>query len=103
MARETKVDRLVRTISENVLEHLHELKTIIANPNTKEFKVERFIQSFLRSCLGFSASNNYAIRPQEVKGRHRPDLVVLKNDKPVPSRVFESVRRCTLGNSVERL
>ncbi len=83
MARETKTDRLVRTISENVTEHVHELKTIIANPNVKELDVERFIQSFIRSCLGFSAGSGYVIRPQETKGRHRPDLIVQKNDKPI--------------------
>ncbi|MBC7661543.1 MAG: type I restriction enzyme HsdR N-terminal domain-containing protein [Chitinophagaceae bacterium] len=83
MSRETKTDRLVRTISENVLEHIHELKTLVANPGVKELDVERFIQSFMRACLGFSASNGYAIRPQEIKGRHRPDLIVQKNDKPV--------------------
>jgi hypothetical protein len=83
MSRETKADRLVRTISENVSEHIHELKTIVSNPNVKELDVERFIQSFMRSCLGFSATNGYVIRPQETKGRHRPDLIIHKNDKPV--------------------
>lgn len=83
MSKETKEDRLVRTIFENVTEHLYELKNIIGNPNNKETDVERFMQSLLRSCLGFSASSGYSIRSQETKGKHRPDLIVFKNDNPI--------------------
>jgi len=83
MSRETKTDRLVRTIMDNVTEHTHELINLVNNPNTREADVEVFIQSFLKSCLGFSATNGYSIRAQETKGRHRPDLIVLKGDQPV--------------------
>jgi hypothetical protein len=82
MARQTKQERLVNSMFENVSEHLHELRSLASNPATKEFDVERWCQSFLRSCLGYSATNGYAIRAQEMKGRMRPDLVLLKGDKP---------------------
>jgi len=83
MSRETKTDRLVRSIIDNVTEHTHELINLVNNPGTREAEVEVFIQSFLKSCLGFSATNGYSIRAQETKGRHRPDLIVLKDDQPV--------------------
>ncbi len=83
MIRETKRERVVRTMTDPVLDHLHELKAIEADPNAKELDVERWCQSMLRGCLGFSATNGYAIHSQEAKGRHRPDLVILKGDRPV--------------------
>lgn len=83
MARETKEDRTVRQIQDQVAEHLHQLKLLEANPNTKETEVETWCQSFLRSCLGFTAMNGYTIRSQETKGKSRPDLIVLKGEKPV--------------------
>ncbi len=83
MARETKQDHVVRGITDQVTEHLHELKLLEANPNCKEMDVERWAQSFLKNCLGYAASSGYSIRAQETKGKMRPDLVVLKNDNPV--------------------
>ena len=83
MARETKQDRVVRTILDQVTEHLHELKGFESNPNVKETDVERWGQSFLKSCLGYASSSGYSIRAQETKGKMRPDLIVMKNDKPV--------------------
>lgn len=83
MAKETKQDRVVRTILDQVTEHLHELKSLEANANTKELDVERWGQSFLRNCLGYTASAGYSIRAQEAKGKMRPDLLVLKGDKPI--------------------
>jgi hypothetical protein len=83
MARETKQDRTVRGITDQMTEHLHELKGLEANPNAKELDVERWCQSFLKNCLGYTASSGYTIRAQESKGKMRPDLVILKNDKPV--------------------
>jgi hypothetical protein len=83
MAKETKQDRVVRTILDQVTEHLHELKSLEANPSTKELDVERWAQSFLRNCLGYTSSSGYSIRAQEAKGKMRPDLVVLHNEKPI--------------------
>jgi|GEM_PF-939065 len=83
MAKETKLDRLVRLMFDNMSEHVHEIKALEANPGCKELDVERWCQSVLRSCLGFSATNGYSIRAQEQKGKHRPDLVVYKGEKPI--------------------
>lgn len=82
MARETKQDRIVRQMLDQVTEHLHELKALESNPSVKELDVERWAQNFLRNCLGYMSSSGYQIRAQEAKGKMRPDLVVLKNDKP---------------------
>jgi len=83
MAKETKQDRVVRNMYDQTMEHLHELKTIESSPTSKEMDVERWAQSFLKSCLGYTASSGYSIKAQETKGKMRPDLIVLKNDKPV--------------------
>lgn len=83
MARETKQDRIVRGIVDQVTEHLHELKTIEANLSAKESDVERWAQSFIKNCLGFTASAGYSVRAQEQKGKMRPDLVVFHEDRPV--------------------
>lgn len=83
MSKETKEDRIVRNIADQVTEHLHDLKSMEANPNCKELDVERWCQSFLRNCLGYTASTGYSIRAQENKGKSRPDLVVLQNEKPI--------------------
>ncbi len=83
MAKETKQDRIVRNIIDQATEHLHELKNMDANPNTKESDVERWCSSFLKNCLGYTASAGYSIRSQESKGKMRPDLLVMKDDKPV--------------------
>lgn len=83
MSRETKQDRIIRNLLDQTTEHIHELKNLDANPNTKELDVERWAQSFIRNCLGYSASAGYSIRAQETKGKMRPDLIVLFNDKPI--------------------
>ncbi|MBV2169430.1 MAG: type I restriction enzyme HsdR N-terminal domain-containing protein [Bdellovibrio sp.] len=83
MARETKQDRTVRAILDQTTEHLHELKTLEANSSTKELDVERWAQSFIRNCLGFTSSGGYSIRAQETKGKMRPDLVILQGEKPI--------------------
>jgi hypothetical protein len=83
MAKETKQDRIVRNIQEQVTEHLHEIKNMDANPSTKESDVEKWCASFLKNCFGYTAVAGYSIRSQESKGRLRPDLLVLKNDKPI--------------------
>jgi len=81
MSRETKQDRIVRNNYDSVSEHLHELKNLEANPATKESDIERWAQSFLKTCLGYSSSSGYFIKPQDIKGKMRPDLVTQKNDK----------------------
>ena len=83
MSKETKQDRVVRSIFDQVTEHLHDLKTLETNPTTKESDVERWCQSFLKNCLGYTASTGYSIRSQESKGKSRPDLIVLLNEKPI--------------------
>ncbi len=83
MARETKQDRIVRTMTGAVTEHLLELKAIIANPSSKELDIERWCQSVMRACLGYSAVDGYTFRAQEHKGKSRPDLVILKGEDPI--------------------
>lgn len=83
MARETKEDRIVRNIFAQSIEHLHELKNLELNSNSKESDVEVWAQSFLKNCLGFTPSLGYSIRSQESKGRMRPDLIILQNEKPI--------------------
>lgn len=83
MAKESKQDRLVRLMMDHMSEHMFELKALESNPNCKELEVERWVQTFLKSCLGYSATNGYSIRAQEQKGKHRPDLVVYKNEQPI--------------------
>ncbi len=83
MAKETKQDRIVRSVADQVTEHLHELKGLESSQSTKEMDVERWVQSYLKNCMGYAPSAGYSIRAQETKGKMRPDLVVLKGDKPV--------------------
>lgn len=61
MSKETKQDRIVRNILEQVTEHLHDLKTLETNPSCKELDVERWCQSFLRNGLGFTALSGYTV------------------------------------------
>jgi hypothetical protein len=83
VAKETKQDRIVRGIADQVTEHLHELKAMETNPTIKELHVERWAERFLKNCLGFTSVAGYSILPQESKGKMRPDLLVMKGDKPV--------------------
>lgn len=83
MAKESKQDRLVRLMMDHMSEHMYEIKALEANLNCKELEVERWVQTLLKSCLGYSATNGYSIRAQEQKGKHRPDLVVYKNEQPI--------------------
>jgi hypothetical protein len=83
MAHETKRERIVRSMLDNVAEQLHELKNLAANPGTKESAVETWTQALLKTGLGFSAVNGYSIRAQEAHGRARPDLIVYKGEQAV--------------------
>ena len=83
MAKETKQDRIVRMMMDQMTEHLIELKALEANQNCKESDVEKWAQTFLKSCLGFSVSNGYTIKAQDQKGKLRPDLVIYKGEKPI--------------------
>ena len=83
MARESKQERTVRAMFDQLSEHMHEMKSIVVNPATKEADVERWCQSLMRSVLGFTATAGYSIRAQETRGKMRPDLVLMKDDKPV--------------------
>ncbi len=83
MAKECKQDRIVRQMIDTTTEHILELKALESNPSTKEMEVERWVQTFLKSCLGYSATNGFSIRAQERKGKHCPDLVIYQNEKPI--------------------
>lgn len=83
MSKETKQDRIVRSTLDQLIEHLHELKMLESNPSCKETDVERWAQSFLRHCLGYTSSAGYSIRAQESRGRTRPDLVVQHEDQAI--------------------
>ena len=83
MAKETKQDRIVRQMIDQMTEHIVELRALDANPNCKESDVEKWAQTFLKSCLGFSVSNGYTIKSQDQKGKLRPDLVIYKGEKPI--------------------
>lgn len=82
MAKETKQDRIVRQIMEQMTEHIAELKAFEASTSCKESDVEKWAQSLLKSCLGFSVTNGYTIKTQDTKGKHRPDIVVYRGEKP---------------------
>ncbi len=81
MSRETKHERLTRAMMNQMSEHLFELKNLASNPATKELDVERWCQSVLKNCLGFTAIQGYSISAQEVRGKMRPDLVVSQDGK----------------------
>ncbi len=83
MAKETKQDRTVRQMMDQMTEHIVELRALDSNPNCKESDVEKWAQTFLKSCLGFSVSNGYTIKSQDQKGKLRPDIVVYKGEKPI--------------------
>lgn len=83
MAKESKQDRVVRQMMDNMTEHFHELKAIEGNLNSKESDIETWVQSLLKSCLGYSASNGYSVRSQEKKGKIRPDLIVYQGETPI--------------------
>lgn len=83
MAKETKQDRAVRAMFDQVNEHIHELKILDDNLDTRESDIEKWCASFLKSCLAYAPSSGYVIRAQDTKGNMRPDLVVLKNEKPL--------------------
>ena len=83
MAKETKQDRAVRAMIDQVTEHLHELKNLDASQATKESDVERWCASFIKSCLGYASSAGFTIKSQETKCKLRPDLIVTKGDKPL--------------------
>ena len=83
MAKETKQDRIVRQMMDQMTEHIVELRALDANPNSKESDVEKWAQTFLKTCLGFSVSNGYTIKSQDQKGKLRPDIVVYKGEKPI--------------------
>lgn len=69
---------------EQVYEHFHELKGLESSPlGSKESEVEKWCQSFLKNCFGYTHSSGYSIRSQESKGKLRADLVVYRNDKPI--------------------
>lgn len=81
MAKETKQDRAIRGMIDQVTEHLYELKNLDASPSTKESDVERWCASFIKSCLGYTSSAGYTIKSQDTKGKLRPDLIVTKDEK----------------------
>lgn len=83
MAKENKQDRLVRQMMDNMTEQFHELKSLDSHPGTKESDVEKWAQTFLKTCLGYSVTNGYTIRCQEQKGKHRPDLIVYQGETPI--------------------
>lgn len=83
MTKETKQDRAVRLMMEQMTEHLVELREFEKSPHCKETDVERWAQSLLKTCLGYTVSNGYSIKAQEQKNKMRPDLVVYKGDKPI--------------------
>jgi len=55
-----KQDRVVRSMNEQVLEHLHQLKSLASNPGVKEMDVERWceavLKTVLKNCLSYSAT-----------------------------------------------
>ena len=83
MSKETKQDRTVRQMMDQMTEHLVELKAFEASSNCKESDIEKWAQTFMKSCLGFSVSNGYTIKCQDQKGKLRPDIVVYKGEKPI--------------------
>ncbi len=68
---------------DQVSEHLHELKALVANPSAKELDIERWCQSVMKNCLGYTATSGYTFLAQETRGRMRPDFIISKNGAPV--------------------
>ncbi|MBY0515391.1 MAG: type I restriction enzyme HsdR N-terminal domain-containing protein [Bacteriovoracaceae bacterium] len=83
MSKETKQDRLARQMTDQMTEHLIELKAFESDNNCKESAVEKWAETFLKNCLGYSVSNGYSIKSQDKKGKLRPDLVIFKGEKPI--------------------
>lgn len=83
MSKETKEDKLVKAMYPKAKEAVFELNKLKSNIDTKELEIERWVQDFFKNCLEYTPSAGYSIKPQETKGRSRPDLIVCKNDKPV--------------------
>lgn len=83
MARETKHERIVRAMQDQIYENLVDLKRLADSPSAKELDVERWCQNVLKNCLGYTAIAGYSIMAQESRGKCRPDLIVSKNDKPL--------------------
>lgn len=83
MTKETKQDRAVRLMMDQMTEHLVELREFEKSSHCKETDVERWAQTLLKSCLGYTVSNGYSIKAQDQKGKMRPDLVVYKGEKPI--------------------
>ena len=84
MARETRDERIARTMTEQLTEQLFELKNMVTKKDqTRESDVEMWCQGVLKSCLGYSASAGYEIVVQEKRGKSRPDIVVSFQNKPI--------------------
>lgn len=83
MAKETKLEKIIKQIYNHVSEQIIELKGIKNDPNNKELDVERWVTTVLKNCLGYTATNGYTIRAQEQKGKLRPDLIVYKGEIPI--------------------
>ncbi|MBI4403126.1 MAG: type I restriction enzyme HsdR N-terminal domain-containing protein [Deltaproteobacteria bacterium] len=99
MARETKEERVIRTMIPQLTEHIIELKHLTAI-SPKESHIENWCQSLLKTVLGFSASAGYQVRTQEARGTMRFDIVVSKAEKPEQLILVAEVKR--LGADLNR-
>lgn len=99
MARETREERVVRTMIPQLTEQLLELKTIAAS-SSRESVIETWCQSMLKSVLGFSASGGYQVRPQETRGNMRFDLIISRLEQP--ETIFLVVEVKKLGADLDK-
>ncbi|HAR41986.1 MAG TPA: hypothetical protein DCS07_05040 [Bdellovibrionales bacterium] len=92
MAKETKDERTVRSMTPLLTEHMIELKNL-ASGSSKESDIESWCQSLLKSVLGFSASSGYVVRTQEARAKMRFDIAISKADKPEQILLLVEVKK----------
>jgi hypothetical protein len=99
MTKETREERIVRSMVPQLTECLIELKNLSVG-HSKESDVEVWCQTVLKSVLGFSAGSGYQVRSQETRGKMRFDLVVARADSP--DRIILAVEVKKLGANLDK-
>lgn len=100
MPKESHEERLHREMIPNLMESLTELKTMVANGNTKESFVEAWCRGIVKRVLGFSATAGYNVVNQATHGKMRFDLVVTLSDNPDKILLVAEIKR--LGSDLSK-
>jgi hypothetical protein len=80
MTRENKQDYIAANIFEQVSEHLYDLSTFASNP---KHQLELWIQSLMKECFEYVPENGYSILAHHSRTKKIPNLIVVKNNKPM--------------------